>query len=683
MKHTPPVPAYRADIDGLRAVAIVSVVLFHAFPKFIRGAFFGVDIFFVISGYLITAILIRDYAQRDFSYSRFYLRRARRIFPALFVVLSLSALAGWFLLFPGEYAGFGKHLAAGVGFVANLILLGESGYFDASALEKPLLHLWSLGVEEQYYLLWPLIISIALRIQALIYVIGAITLLSFAGNVVFIRPHPDAVFYLPFTRFWELASGGFVAALHFRYAETLETFLKKPLLNRWNLARRQEWIAVLGGLLLVASYFVIQSSEGFPGARALVPVSATALLILAGPAAWINRRVLSARVLVYLGLISYPWYLWHWPLLSLESIIDNGRRDRQIILILVALSLLLADLTWRWVETPIRRGRKLSPVIVLTSLLFCLGVWGGWVFYRQGFPARLAGAGREMASLELSMPRWDRTCPPGFKPDQMTLCLAKDNPATQAVPNRILLTGDSHAVAFVGAARYLAENPLSPLSVQVLAKGGCMPFPWMETLNGGDDCHPFYRDLYAMAATMPSLQTIILVGRWAIRLTGKGFGFDEMPLHLFRDVRVSDAIPKQEELFKQGLRETLSTLTHAGRNVIFVHQVPELGFKPNYCLPRPYSLYPQHPCTIPRSVVDARQAPYRAIVADVLNDFPGVKVFDPLPYLCDAEVCRARIDGVFMYSDDDHLSNAGARLLGGHLLTAINAALPPRGQGTP
>ncbi len=674
MKPAPPTSHYRADIDGLRAIAIVSVVLFHAFPKFLRGAFFGVDIFFVISGYLISAILIRDYARRDFIYSRFYFRRARRIFPALFVVLALITLAGWFLLLPQEYARFGKHLAAGVGFVSNLALLNESGYFDSSAVEKPLLHLWSLGVEEQYYLFWPLVIGIALHIQLLIYVIGTIILLSFLGNIFFIQHYPDAVFYLPFTRFWELASGGLISAVHFHYPKGIEPWLNKPPLRFFKIAGWKEWLSVLGVMLLISSYFVIQSSEGFPGTRALLPVSATVLLILAGPHAWINRNVFSNRLLVYLGLISYPLYLWHWPLLSLESIIDNGRRDRQIILIILVLSILFAHLTWRWVETPVRRKRKLSPVLALTTLLFCLGVWGGWVFYAKGYPGRMAGYGEDMASMELSMPRWNRTCPKGFKPDNMTLCLFKSTPSTQGLTKGVLLTGDSHAVAFAGAAKYLAEGPLSALSMRVLAKGGCMPFAWMEMLNSVDDCHPFYRDLYAMAATDPALQTIILVGRWAIRLNGKGFGFDEMPLHLFRDVRLTDAAPKQEELFEKGLRETLTTLTHTGRDVIFVHQVPELGFKPNYCLSRPYSLYPRHPCTIPREVVEARQAPYRAIVADILNDFPGVRVFDPLPYLCDDQACRARINGVFLYSDDDHLSNEGARLLGMQILATINSA---------
>ncbi len=684
MKVVSPVLPYRPDVNGLRAIAIVSVILFHAFPKFIRGAFFGVDIFFVISGYLISTILIRDYANQDFRYSRFYYRRARRIFPALFMVLATVALAGWFLLLPEEYARLGKHLAAGVGFVANLTLLQESGYFDFGAMEKPLLHLWSLGVEEQYYLLWPLIISLAMRASMLVSTIIGVMALSFTGNVWFIHQAPEAVFYLPLTRVWELASGSLVAALQFRYSGKLQTWLNQPGRLRPDGMARQEWVAMLGLLLLLTSYVVIQGSQGFPGVRALLPVSATVCLIVAGSGAWINRRLLANRVMVYLGLISYPWYLWHWPLLSLESIIDNGQRNRPVILLILGVSLLLADLTWRWVESPVRRSRTAVPVWILTLLLAVLGGWGGWAYLNRGWPERMARHEQGADFMDMKIPRWERRCPGDIPTGAATLCLANHPKQAEERPRRLLFIGDSHAVAFSGTAQYLAEDPLPAAAMQVVAKGGCIPFAWMEMANKTQDCHPFFRDVYAYAAHDDALATVVLIGRWAIRLTGEGFGIDdEAMLHLFRDVRMPDATLSQEALFTRGLRETLDTLTRSGRRVIFVHQVPELGFKPNFCLPRPVSFYPAHPCTIPRVEVEARQAAYRAKVADILRDFPDVGVFDPLPYLCDAQVCRAIINGVFMYFDDDHLSNAGARLLGKHFQPLIEASMRPPARDEP
>jgi len=293
--------AYRPDVDGLRAIAVLSVLAFHAFPRAAPGGFAGVDVFFVISGFLISGILFEALRAGHFSFIDFYRRRVRRIFPALILVLAASLGLGWMLLLPDEYRLLGKHALAGAGFLSNIALWREAGYFAPAAEVTPLLHLWSLGVEEQYYLVWPLLLAFfAGRPRALPWMIVGLAAVSFALNVWLTPRAPSAAFYLPLTRFWELMAGS-ALAYHVHYGSP---------------GRRMADAKAAAGLALVAAGIALLSAgRAFPGWWALAPVVGSSLLIAAGPAAWINRRLLSNPVMVYIGLISYPLYLWHWPLL--------------------------------------------------------------------------------------------------------------------------------------------------------------------------------------------------------------------------------------------------------------------------------------------------------------------------------------------------------------------------------
>ncbi|HLZ03205.1 MAG TPA: acyltransferase family protein [Bradyrhizobium sp.] len=391
-EHGPHVIKYRPDVDGLRAVAVISVVIFHAFPTLLSGGFVGVDVFFVISGYLITSIIVSDLDDGRFSFATFYTRRIRRLFPALLVVLAACLVAGWFLLLPDEYQQLGKHVAGGAAFIANFIFWKEANYFDTSANTKILLHLWSLGVEEQYYLIWPALVLAVRKTRFNLALISIVLLVgSFAISVHSAATNPPAAFYSPLSRFWELLAGGLLA-----YFTQLRPVLRKPLP-----LVLCEAMALLGALLLAVAIVKITPKTTFPGWWALLPVLGTCLLVLAGPLAWLNSRVLSNRAVVWIGLISYPLYLWHWPLLAFAH---NAYAEPSwmLRLELVVASVVLAWLTYRFIETPLRFGTLPVRVRILGLIgaMVCVAVFGIYDLAKSGIPGRLKDRAEYAAYFE-------------------------------------------------------------------------------------------------------------------------------------------------------------------------------------------------------------------------------------------------------------------------------------------
>jgi peptidoglycan/LPS O-acetylase OafA/YrhL len=380
-KHSPLHPQYRADIDGLRAVAVLSVVGYHVFSGAIRGGFIGVDVFFVISGYLISTIIFGNLERERFSYVEFYRRRVRRIFPALLIVLAGSLIAGWFLLRSDEYAALGKDTAGSAAFVANFTFWQEVGYFDTDSALNPLLHLWSLAVEEQFYIVWPVILWIIWKLwkRGFLVLTGGLALISFTLNVLTLSTDPTADFYSPVTRLWELMVGGILAYL--------------MLHKESHLGRGKNWSAIAGIALIVSAVFVFDAGSPYPGWRALLPTVGAFLLISAGPHVWFNRTVLAHPAAVWVGLISYPLYLWHWPLLAFAQTMNEyaelGSSTRGIRIVVVLTSFVLAWLTYLFIESPIRSGsaRSVSPII-LASALSMIFVIGLWLDYIAGLPMR-------------------------------------------------------------------------------------------------------------------------------------------------------------------------------------------------------------------------------------------------------------------------------------------------------
>ena len=380
---------YHREIDGLRAVAVLSVVVFHAVPDIAPGGFFGVDIFFVISGFLITGHLLERLDQRAFTLLDFYSRRVRRILPALIVVLIATLAVGWLILLGDELKQLGIHVLGGATFVSNFILMRESGYFDAAAHAKPLLHLWSLAIEEQFYIFWPILLWIAFRsrIGILIFLI-LVFCASLLMCLYFTEKKPVGNFYYPFTRIWELIAGALLAwwmrknpAGARNLFSTADSFFQR--LDLWNGNLRTinfaSEIPAIGGILCVCyCIFFLSSDIAHPSAWTLFPVLGTVLVILSGSKSVINQLVLTSRPAVWFGLISYPLYLWHWPILSFLHIYFGETPKEIYLLAAVVTSVALAWCTYRLIEQPIRFGwlkSKIHPLAILGTLL-ALGALG-------------------------------------------------------------------------------------------------------------------------------------------------------------------------------------------------------------------------------------------------------------------------------------------------------------------
>jgi peptidoglycan/LPS O-acetylase OafA/YrhL len=386
MRHQNETGAYRPDIDGLRAVSILLVVGYHAQPWLVPGGFIGVDIFFVISGFLITRIILSRIKTNTFSFMEFYARRIRRIFPALIVVLAVTYLIGWFVLLPDGFSMLGKSIAAGVAFVSNLFQLGQAGYFAPDATENPLLHLWSLGIEEQFYIFWPPALLIMFGSKRHRIWMAVIAAASFGVSLMIFFGYKDWSFYSPISRAWELLAGGIVAN---DYTEAWERKIRR-------FAQLENLLAVLGIAAIIFAAITLNKESLFPGPYALLPVLGAVLIILS-PNSWVNRTFFSNRQMVLIGLISYPLYLWHWPLLSYLGIVRNGNPNVIDVWAAVLVAVVLSWLTFRFVEIPLRQQKNAAPKLAFG--LVTVGMVGIVTVVASGFGFRFPLEIREIAQI--------------------------------------------------------------------------------------------------------------------------------------------------------------------------------------------------------------------------------------------------------------------------------------------
>ena len=402
---------YRPDIDGLRAIAVISVVLFHAFPDSIfRSGFVGVDVFFVISGFLISTIIFKGMNERmsgsgegkPFSFIDFYSRRVRRIFPSLIFCLLTFLVLGWFVLLPDEYSLFGKHTLGASAYVSNLLLWSEAGdYFQTASQTKPLLHLWSLGIEEQFYFIWPLVLFIAYKLNFNIFTLALMgALASFGFELHSVKGNPTAAFYSPFLRFWELMAGSLLAWLKLyksdmfeKLADRVTPYLSLVLLSDYKKVNSVRFccnvLSVLGfSSILIGIFFL--NSKHFPGAKALYPVLGSVMMIAAGKDAFLNRYLLSNGVVVWFGLISYPLYVWHWPFLSFAWIVNGEMPELRVRIACVVLAVAMSAVTYYFVEPYLRWGRHGGyKTAGLFSVMFIIGVTGFSIERHDGYTARM------------------------------------------------------------------------------------------------------------------------------------------------------------------------------------------------------------------------------------------------------------------------------------------------------
>lgn len=667
-------PKYRPDIDGLRALAVLAVVGFHAFPSWIRGGFVGVDVFFVISGFLISTIIFENLDRGTFSFREFYARRIKRIFPALLLVLFASYAFGWFALLADEYKQLGKHIAAGAGFVSNFALWHEAGYFDNTADTKPLLHLWSLGIEEQFYIVWPFVLWCAWKRKAnLLTVTILVAAVSFYLNLKGVKKDSVAAFYSPPTRFWELLSGSMLAwcALYKKGAFT-STNLKLDALLCSMIYREKlsddgrtlsNVLSFLGVILLAVGFWRINKETGFPGKWALLPISGAVLIIIAGPKAWFNRTILSSKIAVWFGLISFPLYLWHWPILSFARIVESGLPSREIRLAAVVVSIALAWFTYKFVERPIRLSESSNKkVAVLSMLMVVCGLVGYLTFKENGFEWRE----RRFQSFGYSdlikpyphIPFHNDSCDsmfPGFK--EYGACLISKN-----ISPEILILGDSHSQQYFKS----FSRKLPDMSVMNLAHGGCLPFSSVTHLTP-EDCDVKFSAALRFAAETPSIKAIYLVGYWGYLASG-GFGIDNENYRLPRRLTDKDA----SAFFDKGSK-FLSVLVSSGKEIIFVGDTPDLDFNIRSCFDsRPLVFGHKNVrefCGVTRAEFDGRNRDYHELISKLVSRFPSVKSYNPTDLFCDGVMCKAVIKEKPLYYNSDHLTIYGADLVIDDLLS--------------
>ena len=652
--------AYRPDIDGLRAIAVLAVVLFHLFPRHVKGGFVGVDIFFVISGFLISGIILDSLQKRSFSYAGFYARRIKRIFPALAIVLACCLLIGWAIDFPAEFRLLGQHVVAAAGFFANIQFWRESGYFDQSVTTKPLLHLWSLGVEEQFYLVWPLVLASLYPVRRFWRALVAITVASFAANLALTYRFESAAFYLPFTRLWELTLGSVLACYAAR-SDGRVSRSPKPM---------NHIVSIAGLALILFAIIFITGGTGFPGWPATLPVVGAFLLIAAGPDAWINNVILSRRPLVWIGLISYPLYLWHWPLLTFAS--SLGIQSPWARIGIAGVSIVLSWLTYRLIETPVRLGpaARWKPIVCLTSLAAVASV--GAIIWRTDLsPVRLAAPpfGGDLADNSSS---YYRPCSDPVKRIDPPLNLCSEtieSPASAAV------FGDSHADSiFHGIAQEDRQR-----NWLLIGNSSCPPLNGVSVNFRLDtanllQCRPRMEAATRYIVDEEKIGTVVLAFFGAYFLDS-----DVAADHLENQygpsaVSLSSSetnLTSKRDLFFYGLEKTVTILQSARKRVVLLLDTPEWPFFPRDAirLCRTCGLLNLGP-RIPLQPVLDRQSELRAAAQKLKQRFPELSVIDPLRILCGRD-CPLIMGDTLLYRDSHHLSKRGSRLVARELLHEI------------
>lgn len=659
---------YRPDIDGLRAIAVLSVVIFHAFPNLIKGGFIGVDVFFVISGYLISTVIFENLAKGTFSLTQFYGRRIRRIFPALIIVMVACFAFGWFALLADEFKQLSKHIAAGAGFVSNIVFWKESGYFDTAAETKPLLHLWTLGIEEQFYIVWPLILWLAWKKKLNILAITIfVAVASFTLNIKEIKVDAVGTFFSPLTRFWELLSGSLLAWFTINHKNTLSSF-------------RASIVSFVGISLLFCGFWRINQDTVFPGVWALVPVLGAVLIISAGSQAWVNRTVLSNKVAVWIGLISFPLYLWHWPLLTFARIVEGEVPSRNIRLAAATLSVVLAWLTYKFVECPIRLGKhSYAKTIALVILMVLLG-FGGYNSYKNN---RVSGGATKVESLSrqigwtipASSQQQVDSCKKMF-PDRILLTpLERDDNfcilQRESTPN-VLMIGDS-----LNLSLFPGLNKYTDINVLVLSASSAAPLYNIRTVSFNDTIRLFNYKLTNQALDYAFNNDEIKV----VVLSFSNGPFLANTNSKYTITNILNPNDKDHRrIFTEALSSTLSRLLSKNKRIIYVLPNPSLSYDIKSCLNsyRPFRLTKgtNMPCAQSSTTyLENGGREYRDWVASVLKDFPEVRIFDAADPFCDKDKCWGMKDGKVLYRDEAHLSIEGSELVSPFLVSLIREAL--------
>ena len=647
---------YRSEIDGLRAVAVLPVILFHAGFETFKGGFVGVDIFFVISGYLITTILLNDLKNDDFSIARFYERRARRVLPALFFVVLCVLPFAWFWMLPEQMKDFADSLMAIGLFVSNILFWLESDYFSAAAEQMPFLHTWSLAVEEQYYLLFPVLLAFLWKYgrHRAFLVIVSLSLLSLLLSEYSWRVSYSANFYLAPTRAWEIFAGSIAAFLIQQQG-----------------VRSNNLLAAIGLSAIVVSIFTYNSSIPFPSAYALLPVLGAVLIVMfAGPDTLV-ARLLGRRLFVSIGVVSYSAYLWHQPLFALARLRNLEAPSMYLMFGLCLLTFALAYLSWRFVEQPFRGNNSIvktrQSVFRLSmagiAVLFTLGLAGN---LRDGFESRLPSELSDILHVRKGDSSGCANSLTAVEIEQGSTCLIGD---TGQVPS-LAIIGDSHASVITDA---LSEAMQQNATAGIAYTGSwCAPLMHFATNHlKKNDCLDTVNAYYRKILDDDPVTTLILAAQWANYTEGFRWGDDSKASYVFSETDDFDwnsaSVENNGEHFEKAVQYSFARLADTGKKVVIVLPVPEFEFRiPDVvgkmalfdtALPANNSL------ATSRDDYMKRSRPARQVLEEMATRY-GFDVVDPLPTFCGSGSCQIVDDnGRPLYSDANHLSYYGSRKL--------------------
>lgn len=644
---------YRPDLDGLRAIAILPVLFFHADLPWFPGGFVGVDVFFVLSGFFMARVIMADLERDDFSFWQFYLRRIRRILPALFSMIAITAGVAWFLLMPKEFEYFAGSVKAAALFTSNILFQRESGYFDIAAEMKPLLHTWSLSIEEQFYIIFPITLFAAHKFarKHLFTILLAVMLVSFAASSWAAFRSPEKAFYLLQFRIWELLTGSLVALVpRPNYPPGLPKYLG--------------FLGIAGILLAV---FLYSSDTPFPGLYAAVPCLSTALVIHAHCSDGVPALLLNNRASIFVGRISYSLYLWHWPLIVFFRYMVGHDLTIMNSLQVVVLSFALAYLSWRFIEQPARYGVWLSSRTVIFGLsgsaVLAAVTFGFTVQKLEGIPQRLPEEVYQLyAATYDKSPFFSEKC---FANSDGKGLAARDVGegklctigASDKNKIQFLVWGDSHAAAIAPAIDAAARQ--RGTSGLFAGRASCPPLPEADfgPPAAVNRCKGYN------AAVMDLIQRerfpfVFLVGYWPkyvhrAELPGEGIYFD---------AAMAPNLTDWSAPVHASLRTTINRLAQQGTRVILVMDVPEMGRDVPEALARAKMTGESLDVAPSLEYTRKRQALARQVLTDSARE-SGSLLVDPMKSLCDATKCHVIVAGKVLYQDGDHLSRQGAEFL--------------------
>ncbi|MGE0882112.1 MAG: acyltransferase family protein [Blastocatellales bacterium] len=653
---------YRPDIDGLRAIAVIPVVLFHAGFAGFHGGFVGVDVFFVISGFLITSLILPETLDGKFSIVTFYERRVRRIFPALFAVMFVCLIASYWLMWPLAFKDFGQSVVAATSFASNNLFWIKFGYFDSPADSRPLLHTWSLAVEEQFYIVFPLYLLMTVRwfSSALKQITIAIAVVSLGLSIYLVDSSPSSAFYLAPSRAWELLLG---SSLAMGVIPPLKSKLARTALS-------------LTGLVLIGwAVFTFSKMTHFPGLAALFPCVGTAMVIYAGGGDGnLINRLLSVRWLVFCGLISYSLYLWHWPLIVFgELYLLRGLRYAEATVV-VLVSIPLAILSWKFIEQPFRtnrtvftRRRLFTLAGVSMVITFVLGLS---LHLTEGWPTRMSPRAQQLALGSTDCHRKPDRCnspePEDISSDK--LCRIGD---VAALNPDFVLWGDSHGEFLSNAISHAAA--LTRRSGYVVTSEGCPPIIGVHRLDKHYSRCPAISDATLKVISDPGIRQVVIIARWSLWSEGTRYRYENgSDVKLFDDGDPDGELSNREVL-RMGLKRTLDALQLLHKQITVVAPIPEIGWD----VPSVLALESWQGRHIHSEPTLSDFLARNQYALELLREFQSEYGFDlvyPHETLCNQKSCQVIRDQQPLYCDDDHLSKHGMS----YLIPAFEQVLRPR-----